>query len=279
MMRRRSLVSAGGLAGLSFVALAFGACKKEPPAPTTWKQPAPAQPAAPGPAAAVSPHATSPHAGMPPTAPAPTPAATAPRGTVVETMDAGGYTYARLDVAGAQVWVAGPQTKLAVGATVSLGGGTPMANFRSNTLGRTFDEIYFLGTLTDSAADAPLAPVAGGGVAHGAAPAIATGAPLAPVAGGHTIERVYAATATLAGKPVAVRGRVVKYNADIMGKNWLHLQDGSGAAGTNDLTVTTSGTAKVGDVIVARGVLAVDRDFGGGYKYAVLIEDATLSEK
>ena len=62
-----------------------------------------------------------------------------------------------------------------------------------------------------------------------------------------------------------------------MGKNWLHIQDGTGAEGTNDLTVTTSGTAKVGDTVLVSGVLVTDKDFGYGYKYAVLIEDAQVT--
>jgi hypothetical protein len=73
-----------------------------------------------------------------------------------------------------------------------------------------------------------------------------------------------------------VRGRVVKFNAMIMGKNWLHVRDGSGADGTNDLTVTTATKARVGDLVLVTGVLKTDRDFGGGYKYSLIVEDATV---
>jgi len=78
---------------------------------------------------------------------------------------------------------------------------------------------------------------------------------------------------------VTVRGRVVKYNGGILGRNWLHLQDGSGelAKGTNDLTVTTTGAAAIGDVVTATGTGAVDRDFGAGYTYTVMVEDAALT--
>jgi len=71
---------------------------------------------------------------------------------------------------------------------------------------------------------------------------------------------------------------VVRYNGGILDRNWIHLQDGTGKAGdgTNDILVTTTGTAKVGDVITARGTLAVDKDFGAGYTYAVLVENATI---
>jgi len=84
---------------------------------------------------------------------------------------------------------------------------------------------------------------------------------------------------SLKDKPVQVNGKVVKYNAGIMGKNWLHLQDGSGAAAdnSNDILVTTSASAKLGDVITVSGMVRNNKDFGAGYSYKVLIEDATLT--
>ena len=70
----------------------------------------------------------------------------------------------------------------------------------------------------------------------------------------------------------------MKYSAGIMGRNWIHLQDGTGdaAAGTNDLTVTSSATTAVGDTILVQGSVAVDKDFGAGYRYAVIVEDASV---
>ena len=75
-----------------------------------------------------------------------------------------------------------------------------------------------------------------------------------------------------------VRGKVVKFLPGIMGRNWMHLRDGSGSGknGDNDLTVTTSDTAAVGDIVTIKGVVHLDKDFGAGYTYAVIIEDASL---
>ena len=94
--------------------------------------------------------------------------------------------------------------------------------------------------------------------------------------GGHTVAELFAGKEELADKETAVRGRVVKFNAGIMGRNWIHIQDGSGSQGSNDLTVTTDATATVGDLVVIRGKLKTDQDFGHGYKYAVLIEEAKV---
>ena len=74
-----------------------------------------------------------------------------------------------------------------------------------------------------------------------------------------------------------MRAKVVKYNEQIMNRNWLHLQDGTGATGANDLTVTTAEKAKVGDTVLVKGTLVFDKDFGYGYKYKVMLEDAKLT--
>ena len=214
--------------------------------------------------------AVAPPAAIAPPAAAPVTPAASPRleGTVVETMDAGGYTYAKLDSGAAPIWVAGPETKLAVGMKLGAMTGTLMTGFRSNTLNRTFDAIYFISAFPIAGATTPAKP----------AP-IATTEKIEPAAGGRTIAQVFANVPKLAGKPIVVRGKVVKVNNQILDHNWLHIQDGTGAAGTNDLTVTTSATVALGDVVVVRGTLATNKDFGAGYTYAVLIEDAAVSPK
>ncbi|HUJ56992.1 MAG TPA: hypothetical protein VLX92_00710 [Kofleriaceae bacterium] len=192
-------------------------------------------------------------------------------GTVAETMDAGGYTYARLDHGGTSIWVAGPTTKLAVGTKVGKLTGTLMNGFHSDTLKRTFDKIYFVNDY-----GAPAAAAAG---TEPAAPPVKV-EKMAPPAGGKTIAEVYAGKDALAGKPVIVGGKVVKVNNDIMGRNWVHLRDGTGAAGSDDLLVTsTSTTAKVGDSVVVHGTIATHQDFGASYKYDVMVENATIAPR
>jgi hypothetical protein len=94
---------------------------------------------------------------------------------------------------------------------------------------------------------------------------------------GKTVAEIFAGKEDLAGKQVLVRGKVVKFLPQIMGKNWLHLQDGSGSEGTNDLTVTTTAMAEVGDLVLVNGKVSVNRDFGYGYSYQVLLEDAAIT--
>ncbi len=260
-------------------------------------------------------------------------------GKVVETMNSGGYTYVRVEGAGATVWAAGPPTAVAVGDEVSFVKSMEMKGFHSSTLDRTFDAIYFVNAIQVGAAEGaagaagagtgntaagaaggaviggavggavggPLGALIGGaagagtGAAAGQAKDAATaggGAPAGPTQGaatryqapdlsyddiakaegGLTVAEVLGQAAELAGKEVAVRGKVVKANAAIMGRNWIHLRDGSETGGhVADLTVTTDGTASVGDTVLIRGRVATDRDFGFGYTYEVLVEDAAVT--
>lgn len=96
--------------------------------------------------------------------------------------------------------------------------------------------------------------------------------------GGKTIAEVFAEKEQLSGQTVVFRGKVVKVNANIMGKNWLHVRDGSGGEGTNNLTVTTDDVVpNVGDTVLVTGPVVINKDFGMGYKYDILIEDAEVT--
>jgi RecJ-like exonuclease len=102
-----------------------------------------------------------------------------------------------------------------------------------------------------------------------------------PAPGGTTVAAIWANRTSLAGKTVTVRGKVVKFNGGIMGRNWMHIQDGTGVAadGTNDITVTSDAEATVGAVVTVTGTVAIDKDFTAGYAYAVMIERAKIELK
>ncbi len=92
-----------------------------------------------------------------------------------------------------------------------------------------------------------------------------------------TVAALHQEKAALSGQTVKVQGKVVKVNNGIMGRNFLHVQDGTGDANTNDLTVTSKQTAAVGDQVTVTGRVVVDRDFGSGYSYPLLVEEASIS--
>lgn len=194
-------------------------------------------------------------------------------GKVAETMDSSGYTYARVTSGESSTWVATPVMILKVGDTVSFQSGNVMKDFESPTLHRKFDSIVFSPGL--------VGPGAGGKTHAGAKGSKKDATAKTEKAAGpdaYTVAEVYAKRAELAGKAVSVRGKVVKVN-EAMDRNWVHLQDGSGdaKAGNFDLLATTSADAKLGEVVTAHGTVAKDQDFTMGYKYAVMLEKATLT--
>jgi hypothetical protein len=201
-------------------------------------------------------------------------------GEVAETMDASSYTYLRVKSAKGDVWVATAKIPVKVGEKVVVPLESEMRDFHSPALKRDFPVIYFVTAVRREGEPAPPPMAVGHGM--GSAPA-APQVPVkvervAPPAGGSSVADVWANRATLAGKPVTVRGTVVKFNGGILDRNWLHLQDGSGKAadGTNDITVTTDAVAKVGDVITVTGTVVLNKDFGSGYAYSLMLEQAKV---
>ena len=234
-------------------------------------------------------------------------------GKILETMDAGGYTYVKLDTSVSQLWVAIPQTAIKVGDEITCSPGMAMKNFSSKTLNQTFDSIVFSsgivgakgghggmqGGMTnphtpkekqggdDSFASAVRAeggapamqqqPQAGSGGSLGAmAPYSEVAVEKAAGENAYTVEEIFTKIEELNGKTVRIQGKVVKYSPMIMGRNWIHLQDGTGDPMNNshDLVITTMEEVKTDDVITIEGVLTANKDFGAGYKYVAIVEEA-----
>ena len=204
-------------------------------------------------------------------------------GTVADTIKVERYTYVQVDTGKEKIWAATPAFSGKVGDTVVVPDGLVMKNFHSNTLNRDFDLVHFVGAISSNGENnqdlsqqlqmPPGHPPLG---VKRSKPEIDV-SKVEKAKGGKTVAEIFAGRKDLAGKQVLVRGKVVKFLPEIMGKNWLHLQDGSGAEGTNDLTVTTTAMAEVGDLVLVNGKVSVNRDFGYGYTYEVLVEDAEVT--
>lgn len=197
-------------------------------------------------------------------------------GTVTQTMDVSYYTYVEIDTGRERIWVAGPRTEVKVGDSVSVSSATRMLDFFSNFLDRTFDVLYL----------APSIEVMTSGEAGAPEPESREPEPpveidvsgIERVEGGYTIAEIFENRARLAGQEVAVRGKVVKFNSEILGRNWIHLQDGTvGPGGAKDLVVTSDEVAEVGSTVIVRGTVVTDEDFGYGYAYDVLIHEASVT--
>ncbi len=217
-------------------------------------------------------------------------------GTVKETENSGGYTYLLVESNGKDQWVAIPQTVVKVGDKVNYIHGLVMENFGSKTLNRTFETIVFSEGLVKEAPKAdntdmfskalaqesnkPEEPEmsASPGSSGAVTPFKEIQVEKATGENSYTVEELFNQREKLEGKIITVRGKVMKVNLQIMGRNWVHLQDGSGdpMKNTHDLVITTIDEPAEGETATFQGKVVIDQDFGFSYKYDLLIEEAKI---
>ncbi len=209
-------------------------------------------------------------------------------GKALQTMNSGGYTYVNIQKKNNEkVWVAIPETAVKVGSQMSFRGGMEMVSFESKSLKRKFDKIIFAGGVVSNASvkAAPAGSIKDKAASPGSKGATSTKDAKITVKkatgpNAETVQEAFTDSAKLNKKKVVIRGKVVKVSAQIMGKNWVHIQDGTGShtAGTHNLVCTSKEMVEVDDVVTVSGILAKDKDFGGGYKYAAIVEEATFKK-
>jgi len=201
--------------------------------------------------------------------------------TVAEIIDAGGYTYIRIKES--DIWIATSTMEVSEGDPIEYSGGAEMLNFHSKSLDRTFESIWFVQKVNLSGQDPHQQAAARG---HAPIPAdrprdaaIAAPAPgsIEKLDGGKSVEEILSDSAALKGQTVSLRAKVIKVSENIMGMNWITLQDGTGTAPDDKLMAISSEMVAVGEVVTAKGLLENDVDLGYGYKYAALLEEATFT--
>ena len=206
-------------------------------------------------------------------------------GTVIESIDAAGYTYVQVESNAENIWLAGPKTTITQGGSIDVNTRAPMKNFHSKALDRDFPVIYFVDHYSGSAVqsaqtsastatmDIPAGNQPVTDIKSMVAKNLDLKTPVKPAEGGQTIAEIYANKHELSGKLVKVRGKVSKFTPNVMNKNWIHIIDGSGE---NDLTVITDQLVKPEQMIVIEGTVLLDKDFGYGYFYELLIDNAKV---
>ena len=206
--------------------------------------------------------------------------ASAIKGKVLEIKEVESYTYLRLKTKDDEIWAAVLKAPVNLGAEVTISNVMIMNNFESKTLKKTFKSIVF-GTLSGNSPTEPgnineISKVKSTKTNDTSeihvTKAIGTNS--------RTVAEIMINGTELNGQTVLVRGKVVKFNPEIMGKNWIHIRDGSGSAtdNTNDVLVTTMNNANIGDIVTAKGIVRTNQDFGAGYSYKVLIEQAIIQK-
>ena len=194
-----------------------------------------------------------------------------------ESIDAGGYVYILGDQEGELKWFALTSREVAVGDVYYFAEPLVMKDFYSKELDRPFEEVTFLMKVSMDASEL-VEP----------AQDLSSGAPSGKVttdkldlsvdvpANGISVAELIENAKKYAGKKVIVRGEVVKFSPEIMNTNWVHLQDGTSFNEKYDLTITTTDKVAVGDVLTLEGIVTIDKDFGYGYFYELLLEQAVV---
>ncbi|MDG1803865.1 hypothetical protein [Flavicella sp.] len=187
-----------------------------------------------------------------------------------EIIQVSGYTYVRSEENGKEVWLAAPSFEGKVGQTYYFNEGLEMVQFKSKELNRTFESILFLQKIhKDPNGKDKTVPVVK------AKPLPKTdNIKIEKVEGVTTVAELFGNLSKFKGKKIRVKGKVTKFNAMIMNKNWIHLEDGTKYGSDYDLIITSKETFEVGDVVTLEGIVATNIDLGYGYKYKVLIQEA-----
>ena len=197
------------------------------------------------------------------------------KGVVKEVLQTTNYTYLLLTESKTETWVALPKMEAKAGDTYYYTEGMEMNNFESKELGRTFESVYFIQsvstTLDEKSSETMAYPHS-----SKATKAEKREVDIQPAIGGITIAELFANKESYAGKTVRIKGEVTKFNGSIMDRNWVHIQDGTEYEGKFDLTATTDVEIPVGEVVTLEGVVAINQDFGYGYTYEILLEKAVL---
>lgn len=178
-----------------------------------------------------------------------------------ETINAGMYTYAKVSENDREFWIAIPETEIEIGQTYYYDNGTKMVNFKSKELNKTFEEVFFVEALRGHAAKAPK---------------INSVELISQPENGIAIMDILENANAFSKKEVIVKGKVVKVNKNILDRNWVHLRDGTSFNGKYNLTFTTQDSVKLGDIVTFKGVVTLNKDFGHGYIYPILIEKGEL---
>lgn len=203
---------------------------------------------------------------------------------VSEVIQGNTYTYMKVKENMGERWIATGKTEAEEGDVLYYGEALEMPNFHSKEIDRTFDKIYFI----DMVSETPIVqnqmgqmPMGNMGQGHSGAvePEQKSSISLEKSDDEVTIAEIYANPKDFEGKEFEIRGVVTKVNKEIMGKNWIHLQDGTSNDGAYDLTVTTQDLPEVNEEVTFKGTVTLEKDFGAGYYYDVIIEDAELVSK
>lgn len=201
-------------------------------------------------------------------------------GKILEITKVMGYDYLKVDEEGVERWVAIAEKPVHVGDIIGYDKTTVMHDFKSKTLDKTFKEIVFANELylpQPSAKHATMKSLLLSSTQKPSSMEAVEARKDFVKKEFYTIEEVHVFAKELENQTISIKATVIKVSSQIMKRDWVHLKDNTGdeETNTNDLVVTAEhASVKVGDIVTATGKISINKDFGYGYFYPVIIEEA-----
>ncbi len=195
---------------------------------------------------------------------------------VEEVLQTSSYTYLRVAENGDDYWIAVVKMDAEVGENYYYKKGLEMKDFKSKELDKVFDQVLFVDKISATPLGQNDKKLQVNDEKAKKAISEKQDIELQIPEDATSIGELFKNSSKYNGKEIQVYGKVVKVNEAIMGKNWVHLQDGTNNNGKFDLTLTTNDKVKVGDVVTFQGVVTLNKDFGAGYFYELIVEEARL---
>ncbi|MBM3436400.1 MAG: hypothetical protein FJY07_09330, partial [Bacteroidetes bacterium] len=144
---------------------------------------------------------------------------------VKEVIQTTSYTYLRIEKNKEDLWLAVIKQDFTQGSVIYYSGGLKMTNFESPELKRTFETVYFVQNISNSPIDVNSSMNMPDSHTKKAA-LKKLDIQISQPAGAVSIGELYEKREAYSGKKITVRGQVTKVNTSIMGRNWIHIQDG-----------------------------------------------------
>lgn len=193
---------------------------------------------------------------------------------VEEVIQTSSYTYLLVSENGSSYWIAVGRMQAQPKDVYYFNSGLEMVDFKSKELDRVFDKLLLVQVISDGKAESIIKDKPST-VVKKASPKSSPTVSLesAEDMGVVTLTELFNNSGNYGGKKITVSGKVVKFNAGIMGRNWIHIVDG---VSDYDLTITTDAVVKIDDKVTFDGIITLNKDFGAGYKYDIIMENAIL---
>ncbi|PCH76937.1 MAG: hypothetical protein COB98_04925 [Flavobacteriaceae bacterium] len=200
---------------------------------------------------------------------------------VKEVLQTSSYSYLLVNEAKSDFWIATSKSDVKTGSEIYYTKATKMVNFNSKELNRVFETLYLVDAISDKPISTNLAKQASN--PHKTTKQKAKGGTklkqdvkIDAIKGGITIAELYKNKTALSGKKILIKGKVIKVNKNIIDRNWIHIQDGSQFESNYSLTITSKELVKVGDIVTFEGIVTLDKKFGAGYSYELIVEEAVV---